>query len=273
MLSYCPASREKPYEGNVTIFEVYDGDEGYIMQTIMKQYAWSPIVWSHCQRKEKNFYKAHYCALDFDEPEFTLDWAKRHFCDMWHIIGTTRSHQVEKGGIKADRFRVLLRFSRPICEVAEFKQNMKRIISHYGADENCYDGARCYYKCNEIISTNFGEDTYYEDVVAYKKVEISAERRAELQARDDERRGYGIVTQFMKRFMAVASPPGSRNKDCFVLGAECRRAGYSLDEATEILLATPTFRGTTDRQAEFLRTLANGYRNEDYSRPGRTKAT
>src|SRR4051812_36731294 len=77
-------------------FDTYDGDIKGISK-IMVNYTWSPIVWQRGQRLKSNFIQAKWCVLDFENPEVKIHDIIRIFCDVPHVLGTTRNHQLTKG--------------------------------------------------------------------------------------------------------------------------------------------------------------------------------
>lgn len=125
----------------------------YIERAITSR-VWSPACFTGGVRLEKNFLGSYICALDFDAPNTPLHCAIEQFKDYSHIIGTTKSHQKEKNGITCDRYRVVLWFDRLVTDLAEYKHNMTLQISAYYADKACKDGARFFFPCKEIVSSN-----------------------------------------------------------------------------------------------------------------------
>ena len=125
---------------------------------------WSPIIWMDGNRKQDNFLRADFVALDFDDGELSLDEAKRIWCDSNHIIATTKSHQKEKGNKRAcDRFRVVLELSRSLNELKHYKETMRHLVDRYPCDPACKDGGRFFYPCTNVVSVC--SDGYQEDPV------------------------------------------------------------------------------------------------------------
>lgn len=125
-------------------------------QRMVTSKVWCPCSLSKGVRLESGFIASAVCALDFDTPRTTLEWAISEFYKYEHIIGTTKSHQKEKNGITCDRFRVILFWDKLIVNLSEYKHNMRLMITRYGADAACSDGARFFYPCQEIVASDNG---------------------------------------------------------------------------------------------------------------------
>lgn len=139
----------------------------HIVAKLICEYAWSPICWSPRERKGDNFAAALWCALDFDSGEYTLERALDDVTSagLMHVIGTTKSHGLEKGGDSpqgqpapaCDRFRLLLRFERVVTDRKLFERAMRAAMETFPhADKSCKDAARFYFPCKEIVSAARG---------------------------------------------------------------------------------------------------------------------
>ena len=105
-------------------------------------------------RRADHFEIAEAFGLDFDDG-LSLDQALIEFKDYKHIIATTRNHQKEKGGITADRFRVILFLSKPITSRVVFKNTVKAMMKKYPqSDRQCSDAARMFYKSTKVMSVS-----------------------------------------------------------------------------------------------------------------------
>ncbi len=164
MLSYLPDSLKEPLKRNVASgFISYKGESTFAIKKIMTTYTWSPIVFKNAYRHENNFLSAEYIALDFDEG-VTIEETVRAYCDTWHIVGTTKSHQQWKGEKPpCDRFRLLLKADKVTTDLRQYKHTMKHFVNNHNADKKCFDGARYFFPCAEIVSEFFDEDCFYEE--------------------------------------------------------------------------------------------------------------
>ncbi len=131
-----------------------------LAEVICSPRRWSPIIWQTGRRRQEHFDHAELIVLDFDDGKLSLGNATDHFQEegVRFLIGTTRSHGLEKGGSPAqDRFRVVLQMDAPVTHLGRYKQNMSRILRAYPADQACGDGARIYRPCKEVIAMADGE--------------------------------------------------------------------------------------------------------------------
>ena len=128
------------------------------MERLLVKYAWSPCVWRSSYRRRENFAFSDYLVLDFDHG-MTLDTAINNvFCDINHVIGTTKSHQKEKNGVVCDRFRVVLKLSERITDIDTYTSVYRYFARHWESDLSCTDAARFFYPCTSISSVlNEGE--------------------------------------------------------------------------------------------------------------------
>jgi hypothetical protein len=132
----------------------------HVVAKLVREFAWSPIVWAGGVRKSDCFAAALWCALDFDDGVYTLADA----CDdvasagLTHVIGTTKSHGKAKDNAPAcDRFRLLLRFDRVVDSRALYERAMRAAMQDFnGADKSCKDAARFFFPCMEIVSAAKG---------------------------------------------------------------------------------------------------------------------
>ena len=141
---------------------------------------WSPILWMDGKRKQDNFLRADLVALDFDDGEMSLEEACRIWCDTNHIIATTKSLGLSKGGKPAcDRFRVILELSETISELKHYKETMRCLVNAYPCDPACKDGGRFFYPCRQIVSVV--NDGYTEDPVFLSPWKEELRQNARLQ--------------------------------------------------------------------------------------------
>lgn len=245
MLSYLPSSLRYPYKLDVSSgFKVYDGSSVLAIKQILLNYTWSPIVWNTGYRLGENFICAHYLGLDFENPDVSMDSIINTYCDSWHIIGTTKSHQKrKKDKPPMDRFRVLLRFERPITDLNEYKHNVTYHIKHHGADESGNDGARMFHKCTDIVSAMCGDDLYDEPVreaPLQQEIDQAIEKRI---AKAEFHNSYGRMSTFSRRWLLNVIPEGKRSVTVFLLGKELCRAGLECEESINRILRSPTYAG------------------------------
>jgi hypothetical protein len=222
---------------------------------LVQEHVWSPIVWKDGIRKEANFISADWCVLDFDDPEMTLAQALNVFCDRVHVIGTTKSHLKEKGGIICDRFRVCLKFSETITNLREYRWNIARYLDQYPVDKACKDGARFFYPCVDIISSLDSAEAYREDVD--HKVPENFERPKDIKAAVKRLRS-GIFSDVISDAILKPIPEGRRNAMCYRVSIDLTIAGYSEEDIIQILLKSPTYKSELAYIKEITATVRSG---------------
>ena len=149
------------------------GIDPWGLSEVITRYSWSPMVFRNNYRLIKNFIESSWCALDFDGPDTPLCDAIRKFCDMTHVIGTTRNHQKVKDGKPAcDRYRVCIPWEEKITTIANYSASLTPMIERCGADNQSKDPARLFFPCREIVSINYG--SYNQEVI-----KVSSEKSTE----------------------------------------------------------------------------------------------
>lgn len=107
--------------------------------------------------KNDNWRGQELLILDIDDG-LPLSEALELFSDYKAMIHTSTSHQKDKGGLKCDRYRVIIKTKEPInCTAKEYTKTMKMIVDRKFpfVDEKCVDPARIYfgYADSEIFYT------------------------------------------------------------------------------------------------------------------------
>lgn len=196
MISYHPAliksSGFHPSHG----FESLESDDFLETLRIVTNYNWCPGIFSDGHRCLSSWQRANIIGLDFDDTISLLD-AKKSFKDHAKIIGTTMSHQKEKNGIVADRFRVVL-FLESVCENVEDYRNTVKILSQqYGSDYAASDAARYFRPCHSIESADFSGQR-----VDIRRVPAWVKKREELikQSNIDQFKKRGVLPKFVRDF-------------------------------------------------------------------------
>jgi hypothetical protein len=239
MFSWHPLKNGKAHEyaRGFKYLESNELDDEYTFEYLERALTtrvWSPILFTSGIRVENNFKAVLACALDFDSPVTTLDWALETFKNHAHIIGTTKSHQKEKKGITCDRFRVVLLFSEIIKDLNLYKYNMGILTTKYDADKACKDGARFFFPCNEIVSRGNGM------FVDIKTPDVAPQRKIERYT------GRGL-----KSFVKVRPATENRNQTVFRLGCKLFRTNMARNEIINTLYVAAN--GLPDE--EFQRTI------------------
>lgn len=265
MISYLPSSLVEPYKPNVASgFISYKGDSAFVIKNIMLKYTWSPIVFKNAYRHEKNFESCEYIALDFDEGVTIAEIAKK-YADTWHIIGTTRTHQQWKSDKPpCDRFRLLLKASCVCEDLRAYKHTMSYFIKNQKADGKCFDGARLFFPCKQIVSEFYEEDCYYEVWKEPPPIEeVQARQREAIERAKFQASSYkGAVSRYALRWLMNEIPQGERSDTVWKLGKELCMCGMQYEEALSRILASPTYKDSVvspDTMKKIRSQLRSGY--------------
>lgn len=203
----------------------------------IKGLVWSPCIWLQGNRSEHNFEYADWCVLDFDNGELTLNEAVNNFCDMIHVIGTTKSHQKpKKGGPPTDRFRVMLKFDERVDNLRLYRWNMWKLTTVYPADPACKDGARFFYPCTEIVSAS--ADGYTQEINTDLPDTFD---RPPVRAVPVDGKGIPV---WIKRVLSVVIPIGERNAEIYKMACDLTRCGFESGAVLDLVLRSATYRGT-----------------------------
>lgn len=217
------------------------------------RFAWSPCTFKDGHRREQNFLAADLIALDFDDGATSLSEAVRIFCDSMHVVGTTRNHRKNKGGIIADRFRVVLWLEQVVTDLATYRASVAHYVRQYDTDPAAVDGARLFWPCSEIVS--ICSEGYRQEVVAAPPA--PQRKRAERYARD------GAIRPRTLGMLRTVVAVGERNRFCFQAAKDLCDAGYTAEEIYDLIIDSETYRGTVapDVGAEIERCIASGIKS------------
>lgn len=122
---------------------------------VMANYAWSPITWADGHRLASNMLLANWVAIDIDDGggrSPSLADIRGMVSAYCHVIGTTKSHGLEKNGITCDRYRVAIALDGFCEECAVYKRICNHFIERFNADRACSDAGRFFWPCTNIIS-------------------------------------------------------------------------------------------------------------------------
>jgi predicted P-loop ATPase len=215
---------------------------------------WAPGIFHEGVRNNKSLKSIQLLVLDIDEG-CSLEDAIIIFAPFKHIIGTSKSHQQDKGGVVCDRFRVILFLDKPLTTDEEFKEFWFAAYNKWPfIDKACKDSARFFFPCKEIISINEQGAEFTERAVKMPQ-SGGAKKAAEIfdKTRSNNK---GRLSQATKDFIAFGAPDGEWHHTLFKAAADCKEQGYSQEE-TEHLLAKAT--GALDDHD--LKTIDDVYQN------------
>lgn len=219
-------------------------------------HTWSPIIYRENVRQERNFICAWLISLDFDntvEQVMTLSQAVNNvFCDMRHIIGTTKNHQLPKVTENAtyppaDRFRVILQLPERVTSAEEYLYTFNKSIAHYDADRGAGGLSRLFHPCREIVSI---QDGYFEDY--YQESEQEKERKKTMiEIRKREIAAYRLLGKDPPFIRYILSSAATLNRNTFLYPAIRYYAelGMSAEQIEEIISNSNTYiKNINDRQ-------------------------
>lgn len=219
MFSWHPLKNGKPHEyaRGFKVLEADTFDDSWRMKYLERaitKHVWSPNVFKGGHRLEQNFLGSYICALDFDAPYTPLECAIEEFKDYSHIIGTTKSHQKEKNGVVCDRYRVVLWWDKLITDLPLYKHNIALKTHEYYADKACKDGARFFFPCVDIVSSNGNGK-----LVPVETLDVAPQKILKHHTR--QKPSYFGIRD-------TPAPVGTRNKAVFAAACEMIRRGMDI---------------------------------------------
>lgn len=192
-------------------------------------------------RNIENFDFAECIGLDVDNdgkngtPTLSLEDAKKIFQGFKHLILTTRSHGIEKNGVVADRFRIVLFLKHPIRAAQDFYATWFWLKDQFPwIDRACKDPARFWFQHGRIEQVN--EEGILVTPIQYTPPEKSTkENRTVLPG---ER---GQLARSTLEFLAFGAETGGRNDTVYRVARDFNQALFEYEEAVERILATLEF--------------------------------
>lgn len=224
---------------------------------VMLFYAWSPIVFRGGYRAQKSFIEASWCGLDFDNGEMSLEDAKKRFCDMIHVIGTTKSHRRPKNGVVADRFRVVLLFEEKITDIKTYRWNMRKLLEEYPeADETCKDGARFFWPCTKIVQVEkegFKREVDKDVPDWFMREPTADEVRSQMKTR--------ALPRWVIARLSRPIEKGKRNITVYKIAKDMTRYGILKEDIVHAILSSPTYRDDLSQEThdEVLKTIGSAW--------------
>lgn len=226
-----------------------------ISKKIITKYPYSLGIFKDNVRNKENFLRADLIGLDFDEG-MTLDEAKGLFAKYKHIIAPTKSHQKEKNGIVADRFRVILFLSEPITDNETFESTWHWIASFYpSADRACKDASRYFEPSISVYSENLSDNAL---VYLPTKGPVKLEKpKSEIPVDLNQK---GTLGKRTLEFLVNGTPPGTRHVEIYAAARDAHQNRYTeawFIEQLELLVKRTGDEAFTDDHA--IKTVASAY--------------
>ena len=216
-------------------FQTVDCSTVKELATLACQKNISTGIFKDGKRNIDSFLYAECIGLDIDNdnkagtPALTLADAKELFVGKKHLILTTRSHQKEKNGSVADRFRVILFLETPITNAEDYYATWFKLKADYPAiDNQCKDPSRFWYRHGGIHSAGQGELIKPVKYVAPIKVD-----KPSVAVQPGQR---GELSKMVYKFLADGVESGGRNGTVHKVAKEFQQALYPIEEAQERIL-------------------------------------
>jgi hypothetical protein len=135
---------------------------------IITTHNYSPFIFQEPKRLAKNFCGGDCFGLDVDSGLVIDDAVNRlKELNLAAIVAPSRSHQKEKNGVVADRFRIIIPLSEPLIIAKQVKATffaLKKLFPE--ADDACKDAARLFYRSQSIYWINeSGEPFQVPDII------------------------------------------------------------------------------------------------------------
>lgn len=181
---------------------------------------WSPSTFTTDTRSVANFKATSLLVLDIDAG-CTLDQAKEAFKEHNTAILLSKSHGIEKNGVVADRFRVIIPLSQEIVDKGVYEATWLKAQERWPfIDRACKDASRFYYPCTELWDGWRGRSI---------DPELPA-LRPEVTPR--EAGVHGLLSRKTLDFLVHGAPAGQRHAALVAATGDMRDQGYAVEDIT-----------------------------------------
>jgi hypothetical protein len=207
---------------------------------VICHYTWSPIIFKDNYRASANFQFADLAAFDFDNDQgqgYTINQAKNEFGDLKIVIGTTRSHQLEKNGKSPqDRFRVIARFESRITCPLDYVATMQYYSGLFEAcDQATNDTGRQFFPCREIVHCGDGEL-----LPVIKAPPMDPELINRALAYRNYKSQSSLIPRHINDFIEHGKVfGGSRNSSVYISSLYLIQKGFSQEEIFKMIIESP----------------------------------
>ena len=216
------------------------------------QYVNSPCLWSKGIRGKKHFRIATWIGLDFDE-NVTIEQSLKRLKeeDYIYVLGTTRSHQKQKGDYPpCDRFRVFLRLKNSCLNKDDFELTSRELIKSWNSDTSCVDAGRLYWPLTKIISTKY----YGACIPVLDSTQIDADLVNKYQRAYYKRIPCAVQNKLLFGVL------GSRNTACWQISKDLAKLGWTRDEVYSLLMSSKIPKNISEKvQNEVRKTVRSGF--------------
>ena len=224
---------------------------------IVTKFPNTPIEWRAGERSSKNFLRAIWIGIDVDEGLSLADGIKI-FQPYIHLIGTTRSHQKDKGGRIADRYRVFLKLNAICTDAAAYKATVSKVVAHVGADRSAVDAARIFWPVTKIVSCQ-PCGRYVRLLQVDGRNDTIRAARIEKVSKDYHRK----IAPFVRDYLTKGCPDGRRNATAFKCAVWLARCGFGEEEIFGMLWGSAIPINHSDKvRAEIEKAVKNGIKGK-----------
>ena len=233
------------------------------MAELCLKHHFSPALFANGKRNLASFEAAYCIGLDIDNdgkadtPLMSLEDAKWAFMDYRHLILPSQSHQKEKHGKVADRFRVVLFFTEPITDLDTFYATWFWCKAKWPAiDSQCKDPSRGFFKHSAVASIcETGE--LIKPVPPAPRAPLP-----EVSVKDVLPGERGELGKATLKFLLNGATPGERNGSVFKAAKDFQQNLFTIEEATGRIMEALERTGTLARDfiaAEVEQTIHSAY--------------
>jgi hypothetical protein len=217
------------------------------------KYDWSPFTFKDSYRHNTSWASCDVMVLDIDSG-CTIEEAKELFKQYTYLLTTSKSHQIEKNGVVADRFRIIIPLSSTIRDREIYKNTWYTLANKFPfIDQQCKDFARFYYRSKDYVCENQALSL---DPVLENVMPVYFERpRMELMLTK------GKLSRGTMEFIVNGAPAGTRNSAAFKAAKDFQEQGYTEEEAIDKLSKSSCVDDEFNEN-ELERTIRSAYLND-----------
>ena len=163
LVSVCKTTSPNDWEHN--FFVTLDVHRVNDLIKIITTKVWSAFTWENGKRCGAGFVRASGIVLDVDDgPSITETIDRLSAERVAYLIGTTKSHGIEKGDKPpCDRYRVLIPIAADdpyAADSFQVRQNIMRLIGLYKSDPAAKDLARKWMPCRRVVACEMTRTPY-----------------------------------------------------------------------------------------------------------------
>ena len=219
------------------------------------KYNVSPGIFRGNYRNIKNFERAYYIGLDIDEGMSMSD-AIIKLAGYTHVVMPTKSHQIDKNGTIADRFRVFLELETPIDNENDFYETWSELQSQFGSiDPATKDPSRQYYPSKSIANIQLkGKKIPVKKWVKKDTLKISLPNGVK-----------GNLAKGTLEFIAIGANTGSRRNTLYKAARDMYQNKYTKEECISMVSSICSKIGIEDEHVES--TVTNAFSKEPRHEP------